>query len=372
MPADFPSVRTVVRVVLTTAAVVGLLYLIWLLRRPISFVLLAAVIAIALSTPVNWLARHMRRGFAILIVYLALLAIPAGIGVVIVPPLVTQGTHLADKAPDYVKDAQKWINKNKTLREINDRYHVTNNITKQVNHLPSRIGDAATALSNIGLAIVNSLFVLLNVLILSVFLVASGRRWLDRFVEWRRPQHAERIKGVCDRVGRAFSNYIGGALLQAFIAGIAAFIVMTILGIPFAAPLAVLTFFADLVPLVGATIGAILVGIVTLFVDFPTTTIIWGIFAIVYQQVENTLIQPQIQRRAVEVHPFAVLVGVLCGGTLFGILGALLAIPVLASGYIIFREWMAYQEGVHAAPALPPDELPPPAAAGAAPPAVES
>ena len=112
---------------------------------------------------------------------------------------------------------------------------------------------------------------------------------------------------------------------------------------PFAAALAIVIFFADLVPLVGATIGAVLVGIVTVFADFPTATIVWVIYSIVYQQLENTLIQPQIQKRAVNVHPFIVLVAVLFGSTLLGVLGALVAIPVAASVQIAIREWWDYR-----------------------------
>ena len=97
-------------------------------------------------------------------------------------------------------------------------------------------------------------------------------------------------------------------------------------------------FLLDLVPLVGATLGAIIVGVVTLFSDFPVDTIIWVIFSVIYQQVENTVIQPRIQARAVAVHPFVVLVSVLFGSTLFGVLGALLAIPVAAAIQITIRE----------------------------------
>ena len=125
---------------------------------------------------------------------------------------------------------------------------------------------------------------------------------------------------------------------------------MTILGIPFAGPLAVLVGFADLIPLVGATIAAVLVGIVTLFADFPIDTIIWAIWAIVYQQVENAVIQPQIQRRAVDVNPFVVLVSVLFGSTLFGILGALLAIPFAASVQIGVAEWWRFRQETRVAP----------------------
>ncbi len=112
---------------------------------------------------------------------------------------------------------------------------------------------------------------------------------------------------------------------------------------PFAAALAIVIFFADLVPLVGATIGAIVVGLVTVFVDFPTATIVWVIYSVIYQQVENTLIQPQIQKRAVNVHPFIVLVAVLFGSALLGVLGALIAIPVAASIQIAIREWWDYR-----------------------------
>jgi predicted PurR-regulated permease PerM len=145
------------------------------------------------------------------------------------------------------------------------------------------------------------------------------------------------------RMGDAVGNYVAGALFQATVAGILTFLVLTILGMPFAAPLAVIVAVLDLIPLVGATIGAVLVGIVTLFNDFPTTTIVWTVWSIVYQQIENTIIQPQIQKRAVQVHPFIVLFGVLCGSTLFGVAGALMAIPFAASVQIAIREWWAWR-----------------------------
>ena len=124
---------------------------------------------------------------------------------------------------------------------------------------------------------------------------------------------------------------MAGALAQATIAAITAYIVLKILGVPFAAPLALIIFFLDLIPLVGATIGAVIVGVFTLFQDFPTATIVWTIYSIVYQQVENNVIQPQIQKRAVDINPFLVIVSVLFGSALLGVIGALVAVPVAAS-----------------------------------------
>ena len=106
----------------------------------------------------------------------------------------------------------------------------------------------------------------------------------------------------------AVTGYVAGVLVIAFIDGLFTFIVLEILGVPFAVPLAVMMGTFSLIPLVGATIGAVLVGIVTVFADFPTDTIAWVIWAIVYQQIENNLLQPQIQRRTVQVHPLLVLV----------------------------------------------------------------
>jgi len=166
----------------------------------------------------------------------------------------------------------------------------------------------------------------------------------------QRPEHAERIERTLRRIANAVGNYVGGALLQATIAGLAAFLVLKILGAPFAGPLALVVFFFDLIPVVGATLAALLVGIVMLFVNFPLGLIVWIVFAIVYQQVENYLIQPQIQRRATEIEPFIVLVAVLCGSTLYGILGALLAIPTAASIQITIAEWREYRRDIGEAP----------------------
>ena len=115
----------------------------------------------------------------------------------------------------------------------------------------------------------------------------------------------------------------------------------------------------SLIPLVGATIAAVLIGVVTLFEDFPTTTIIWTIWAIVYQQLENNLIQPQIQKRTVNVHPFITIVAVLFGGTLLGVMGAIAAIPIAASIQILVARVRGPPDDLAEEPPEPP---PPPVA----------
>jgi predicted PurR-regulated permease PerM len=354
MPAGESNTRIILRAVLIVVAVVIVLYVIYQLRRPISWLVIAAFIAIALAGPVNALSQRMRRGFAIAIVYLVLLLIPIGILALLIPSMVSQGEDLANNAPQYAQDVTDFVNRNETLSNLNQDYDITGKIEEEAAKLPDKIPDAAGTLQDIGVGFVNSVFAALTIFILSIFMVASGRYWIERFLETRHPEQKVRMERALDHIGRAVGNYVGGALLQATIAGVTSFILLTILGVPFAAPLALVVFFFDLIPLVGATLGAVLVAIVTLFVNFPVALIVWVIYSIAYQQIENYVIQPQIQKRAVSVEPFVVLVAVLFGATLFGIIGALLAIPAAASIQIAIREWMAYRREVVEPPAPTP------------------
>lgn len=337
------SSRVVLRVVLIVVLVVLALWLIYEVRRPLTWVFIAGFVAIALSGPVNLLQRRMRRGFAIALVYFGLILVPVLVAAMLVPPIVEQLNLLIDNLPQYVTDLQQFVAKNEQLRQLEQDYNITAELQKQASSLPARVGDAAGILSGIGLGLVNSIFAGVTILILSLFMLGSGRGWLNWVAERQGHERAEWLNRLFDRIGNAVGNYVAGALGQALLAGVLAYIVLLILGVPYAGSLAVVIFLLDLVPLVGATLGAILVGVITVFNDFPTATIVWTIWSIIYQQVENSIIQPWIQARAVQVHPFVVLVSVLFGSTLFGVLGALLAIPVAAAIQIAIVEYNSFR-----------------------------
>jgi predicted PurR-regulated permease PerM len=351
------SVRDIVRIVLTVVCVVITLYLLWTLRKPIGWLLSAVFLATALSPPVNWLSRRMRRGFAIAITYLGLLLVPILLIALIVPPLISEANNFADHVPQYADDVTEYVQKNETLRNLNEDYDITAKLEEEAGKLPNRLGGAAGTLRDIGLGIVNSLFALLTILVMTAFLLGSGRRWTDQLIRSRPLEQRERLRRSLDNISSAVSGYVAGALTIAFIAGTATFIVLTILGVPFAGPLAVMAGLASLIPLVGATIAAVLIGVVTVFADFPTDTIIWTVWAIAYQQVENNLIQPQIQKRTVNVQPLITIFAVLCGGTLLGVVGAIAAIPIAASIQILLREYVDLRTF-----SMRPHEPPPPPA----------
>ena len=351
---ETPATRVVLRTVLIVVTVVITLYLIYLLRKPIGWLLVATFLAVALSGPVNFLQRRMKRGLAITIVYLGLLAVPIGIGALIVPPLVGSANDLAENAPQYARDVTTFVEENKRLRDLDQDYDITSKLREQAQKLPERLGGAASTLRDVGLGIVNSVFALVTILILTAFMLGGGRRWIAAGLRYLPEERAARIQRVLERSGAAVGNYVAGALFQATVAGLLAYVVLLILGVPFAGPLALIIFFLDLIPLVGATIGAVLVGVVTLFSNFPTATIVWVVWSIVYQQVENNLIQPQIQKRAVDINPFLVVVAVLFGGALLGVLGALVAVPAAASIQIALREYLDAR-GIKPRPEGPPE-----------------
>ena len=368
--ADPLSPRTVLRTVLIVLLVALAVYILYRLRQPLSWIVLATFLAIAMSGPVNLLERHMRRGFAIAVAYVILLLVPVGIAAIVVPPVVRGANNLVDDLPGYVTDLQDWVNKNPKLKKFDEDYDITAKLQKEAAKLPSKAGTAASTLADIGVGLVNSVFQAVTIFILSIFMVGGARRWRARVLATVPDDRRDRVARLMDNITSAIGSFIAGALAQALIAGITTFIVLKILGVPFAAPLAVLTAFFDLIPLVGATIAAIVVGVVTVFNDFPTATIIWAIWAIVYQQLENTVIQPRIQSKAVNIPGFFILVSVLFGSALFGIAGALLAIPVAASLLITAEEYLAYRrelaEPKHDPPG-PTAQPPPEAASGPAP-----
>jgi len=348
MAAEGPTTRAVLRAMLIAVAVALSLYLVYLLRKPISWLVIAAFLALAAAGPVNFLSRYMKRGFAIAITYVLIISIPLGLIAGITPSVANQVENLINEAPGYATDVESFVQSSEFLQGLDEKYRVVNTLKEGAKDLPNRLPDAAGTLKDLGVGFLNSIFASLTILVLSIFMVGGGPRWARQFVESQRPEHAARIERTLKRIADAVGNYVAGAIIQATLAGVSAFIVLTILGVPFAAPLALLVAFFDLIPVVGASIAGVAVGVLTLFVHFPVATIIWAGFVIGYQQIENYLIQPQIQKRASKIEPFTVLVAVLFGTALFGIIGAILAIPTAAAIQITISEWRDYQASIAA------------------------
>ena len=355
--------RQIARAVLVIVGVIAGLYLLWQLRQIIGMLFIATFVAVALGPAVDLYDRVMPRWLAILSVYLSLGLAVVGIGLLIVPPVVDEVNQFVNDVPGYVED----LKENDRIREYNEEYEIVDKLEAEAEKLPNRLGDAVGALQSVTVGVFSAIFQLVTVLVIAFFLLLDGKRMMAWLFEQLSPEREKRARGVAGGVYRAVGGYVAGNFVISLIAGTSTYLVLTLLGVDFAVPLAVLMAFLDLIPLVGATIGGIIIGIVCGIVDFPTALIVWGAFFLVYQQVENNVLQPFIYERTVSLHPLVVLVAVLIGGSQLGVLGALLAIPVAAAVQIVVKDWWHYRKRPdhHPAPeqtGQPPTELGPDAA----------
>jgi predicted PurR-regulated permease PerM len=340
-PGAALTTRSIVRLVVTIAATLGLIYLLYLARSTLLLVFIAVFLAVALGPAVGvFRKRGVPRGLSILLVYLLITGGIVGVGLLIVPPVVNQVDQLSKDIPGYLKN----LRNNTQFRKYDDKYHISTKLNEQAKKLPSLLGEAAGALQSITVGVFGALVQLVTVLTMTFFLLLDGERIAGFLLRMRGPEKEERYRRIANDIYRSTSGYVAGNLLISLLAGVSTYIMLSILSVPFAVPLAVLMAFLDLIPLVGATLGGVTIAVVTLFNHFPTSTIVWLIFFIVYQQVENNILQPVVYRRTVHVAPLAVIIAILIGGSLLGILGALVAIPIAATIQIIVKELWEQRE----------------------------
>lgn len=336
------SNRDVVRILLVAIAVVAGLYFLYLIRSVIGMLFIALFVAIALAPAVEFFARRrVPRGLAILLTYLALLAGIFGIGLLVVPPIVTGVNDFVKNVPTYVDD----LRHSKTFRKYDDKYKITPKLRDQAQKLPTHLSDAVSGLRSVTVGVFGALVQLITILVMAFFMLLDGRRFFRFLVRELGPHRAEQMERIGEDVYSAVAGYVAGNVLISVIAGLSSYAMMSILNLPFAVPLAVLVAFFDLLPLVGSTIAGVVVGIVAAIVGFPGKLIAWVVFVIIYQQFENNVIQPVVYRRTVAIHPLLVIVAVLIGASLLGVLGALLAIPIAATVQIVVKEWWLWRKG---------------------------
>jgi predicted PurR-regulated permease PerM len=331
-----PSLKAVVRIVLVVVACAILLYLAWRIRLVIELVAISVFLALALNPMVDWICAktRARRALTILSVYLLLIAAVGVVGYVVVPSLVKEVQHLAEHAPQYARD----LRGNGTFRHYDNRYHISAKLVEDARRLPQLLGHLAGPLKDVTVQAVSFIGQLVTVLALTFLLILHGREYVNLGLSLTGTRE-ERYRGLIVDINKAVANYMLENVAISVLATVATWIVLSVLGVPYALSLGFVVGFFDLIPLVGATLGAIVVALATVAVSFPTTTIVWVAFIIVWQRFEDYVVQPLVYGRALRVNPIVTIVSVLAGAELLGILGALLAIPVAAAIQIVLRDW---------------------------------
>ncbi|KAB8197996.1 AI-2E family transporter [Nonomuraea phyllanthi] len=298
----------------------------------IILIVVAMFLAVGLNPAVEALQRRglARRG-AISIVFAGVIVAFALFGLAIVPPVSQQLSEFVAAVPDYVTE----LGKNPTLHQLDADYQI---LAQLKTFVTTTLGPSlASGIMGAGLVVLNGVYTTVTLLVLMLYFLGSLHTIKDYLLRLVPSSRRARTRAISEEILTGIGGYVAGNVLISVIAGVLTWIFLSIAGVQYALALALVVALTDLIPLVGATIGAVLVTGVALLQSLPAG-IACAIFFVVYQQVENYFVYPRVMKRSVDVTPAVTVIAALFGGALLGIVGALLAIPVAAAIALIIRE----------------------------------
>ncbi|MFI7111025.1 AI-2E family transporter [Nonomuraea sp. NPDC050227] len=298
----------------------------------IILIVVAMFLAVGLNPAVEALQRRgLGRRPAISIVFTGVVVAFALFGLAVVPPVSQQLSEFIAAVPGYITD----LSNHPTVRQIEAEYHVLAQVRQFVT---STLGPAlASGIMGAGLVVLNGVFTTVTLLVLMLYFLGSLHTIKEYLLKLVPASRRPRTTAITEQILTGIGGYVAGNVLISVIAGVLTWIFLSIAGVQYALALALVVALTDLIPLVGATIGAVLVTGVALLQSLPAG-IACAIFFVVYQQIENYFIYPRVMKRSVDVTPAVTVIAALFGGALLGIVGALLAIPVAAAIALIIRE----------------------------------
>ncbi|MEJ6490254.1 AI-2E family transporter [Leucobacter sp. USCH14] len=334
---------------ITLGVLVALLFggMIQQLTTIIMYVASALFIALSLDPVVRALQRRgLNRPLGIAVVFSGFVLIIAGLLAIIIPMIANQITLLVRSAPWLVRDImrQPWfVDLDQRFGKFID-FDQLLEIGQDFVSKPENWAQVAGGVWEAGIGIANGLTAGLIVLILTLYFLASLRAMKRAFYSLVPRSGRAKVMDITEQVTKSVGGYVNGMVILAFINAVLGFVMMTIVDVPFAGLVAVGVFFLALIPLIGSVVATVLVTVVALF-DEPTTAIIAAVYYLIYMQIESYLLTPRVMNRVVSVPGALVVIGALAGGTLLGLLGALVAIPVTAAVLMIIKQvWVPRQE----------------------------
>jgi predicted PurR-regulated permease PerM len=356
MPA--PSERQIViaprsLVILTALAFGGVLTfaLAPVLSGILTQLVVAIVLAMALEPLVQLCECHgLGRGQAVAVTFGAAVLTIAVFAWLLLPPLVSETTRFVQDAPALL---DKLAHGQGRLGFLEQRFHVVERAREAVgSHDAADVIGSGTSAVGVLRGVIATGAAVAAVAFLTLFVSLGGRAWFEAFLDVLPPSARVRCRRTGSGIASAIGGYVTGNLLISLVAGAFTTLILLILGVPFAVPLGVLVALFDLIPLVGATLGTVIVAAVALTNGLATMAIVVAAMFL-YQQVENHTLQPLVYHRTVQLSPLAIAVSVAAGAELGGVIGALLGIPAAGAIKVVTRELVAWRRGQDAPPPSP-------------------
>jgi predicted PurR-regulated permease PerM len=332
-------VRTVLAVFGLAIAVWALLHLVAVARHVLVWIAIAVFLTVAINPLVEWLQRRglHSRGLATTAAILLVLLLVAAVGALFIPTLVDNVNKFVDAVPGYIDDLTKGRGR---LGFLETKYHVVEKVREQVEKGgATRLLGLSGAAVSVTRGVINIVVGAITITFLTFFMLLEGPAWVERGFSLMSPESQPRWRKVGRDIYAQIGGYVTGNLVISLIAGVLTTIVLLAVGVPYAVALGLIVAILDLIPLAGATIAAIIIGTVA-FIHSIIAGIIVVVFFIVYQQVENHILQPVVYKRTVALSPLAILVAVLVGAEVAGVLGALAAIPVAGSIQVLVADFL--------------------------------
>lgn len=313
-----------------------LAYAAFLAIRSAASILVLVFIALFLAIGLNPAVVRLRRwgvphGLAVATVALTLVLLLCGGVLAVVPPVVTQTGQFIEQLPAYVEA----LRRNETVNELVEQYNLAERVQSAAN--AETVGRAVGGVFGGARFIFGTIFNVLTVLVLTIYFLSTFNRIKSMGYELVPASRRDRVSRITDEILAKVGAYMVGALAIAVLAGISTFALALVVGLAYPFALAVVVAICDLIPQIGATIGAVIVSLVG-FASGVSVGIACVAFFVIYQQIENYLIYPKVMRRSVQVSDVAAIVAALLGVALFGVIGALVAIPAVAAIQLILRE----------------------------------
>ena len=341
---DSRTVFRIVAVAILTVAAAALLGLVVVkIDTTIRWLVTAIFLALVLAPAVELIQRIRIRGhraprwLAISLTFVIAFLALGFLVLSVIPPMVDEVEQVGTLGPGYVKDAEEWANANQQFRDLNQQYDLTATLKSQASQLPSDFSSAAGELESFTVSLLKHLVSAVTVVVLAFFLLLEGPGLLDRFLAWVGGERERRAREISTGIYAVVRGYVTVNLSLAIVAGLFTWGMLEALGVDLAVPLAILVALFDLVPLIGLTIGGIVVAAVAALHSFPDAMLIWIVAFVAFQQLQDRVVQPLLYGRAVKVNPLIAILVLFAGAQISGILGALIAIPVAASIGVIFK-----------------------------------
>jgi predicted PurR-regulated permease PerM len=354
VPAEERIVRirptTVLTVLGLTFGFLLLLYVTWIARQVLTWTLVALFLALALNPAVEFFQRRglKRRGISAAVTFLLTIGAIVALFSLFVPTLVNEARGFAEALPGYINDVSAGRG---PLGRLAERYEIEARVQEAVNNggAESLLGFSGTALA-VTKGVLTFVVAVVTITFMTFFMLLEGPAWMERFYSLLPEGSRGRWEKIGQQIYRTIGGYVTGNLLISVIAGIVSTLILLILGVPYAVALGLLVAILDLIPLAGATLAAIIVTTVAFLHSIPAGIIVL-VFFVVYQQVENHVLQPLVYSRTVQLSPLAILISVLIGAKIAGVLGALAAIPVAGAIQVLLLTWLEIRRERARAPA---------------------